>query len=126
MLDEQEWSLGEMLGALSELPTDAEGRDVRSKEHVRRMKEFLGKQARVGVQEDEVKGPEEVARLWTETEGDDGKGSSKSLVRVAHGGKRCVTDTSITTGNGCECAVPAYGRESRLGGSFAATSLGLR
>ncbi|ORY72768.1 hypothetical protein BCR35DRAFT_307547 [Leucosporidium creatinivorum] len=76
-LDSQDWTLGEMLVALSETPKDEDGSDLRSREHVERMDVFLKREARVGGKE-EPAGPQEVAKMWKESLGE-GEGSEKEL-----------------------------------------------
>lgn len=77
-LDQQDWTVGEMLVALSQTPKDEDGSDLRSREHVERMDAFLKREGRVGGREN-PEGPDEVAKMWKESVGE-GEGSEKELV----------------------------------------------
>lgn len=78
-LDAHDWTVSEMLVALSKVPTDEEGSDLRTKEHVKRMDEFYERGGRISITSDAPAGPEEIANLWKGRQGA-GDGSERALV----------------------------------------------
>lgn len=69
-LDESQWSLGEMLHALSEVPKDERGMDLRSVEHRQRMEAFLLRTEKsMELKSHMVRriGPEDITALWKDS-----------------------------------------------------------
>lgn len=93
-LDQQEWTVDEMLVALSQTPKDEDGSDLRSREHVERMEAFLKREGKVGGRED-PKGPDEVAKMWKESLGE-GAGSEKELVSLDEVRNRRSMSTNLS------------------------------
>lgn len=78
-LDAHNWTVSEMLVALSEVPTDEEGSDLRSEEHVKRMTDFLEREGRAVGKDQTPEGPDEIAKRWKDRAGA-GETSDKALV----------------------------------------------
>ncbi|SCV68768.1 BQ2448_889 [Microbotryum intermedium] len=74
LLDENTWSVEDMLVALSDVPSEeAVKDDVESSEHRKRMMQFLHRQTSVGKTAEQTQGPEEIYRRWiVAREGGDG------------------------------------------------------